>query len=559
MTNVIQNVYPKDLTMSLASNHIEREKKLFTGAEDRIFVPDGGPFYSQSLIIKDNNGTILKPQVDYQLLYLNEGATIESGRDVVTVINVLKSTLPYVMLDYRVVGGEFGNTVNAIMQEITKAGPIQKNVDWNVNVYGKPVQFPPAPHYHTPDSFTDWKMVYTQLEGMRKAIIVGDDPSWESHYNYLNRVVNNLEENINGALNNYATKAYVASAIGSIDLKVDLSGYYKKTEIDTQLTAIDGKINTATNSLGTDYYTKTAADGKYALKTASYTKSESDGRYPVKSDNYTKAESDSRYALKTQLSGYITTNTLNQLDLKLSNQINEAVSGGTVDLSGYYTKTQTYAKSEVYNKNETYAKSEVYAKGEVYPRASTYSKTEVDQAIGRIPVPDLSKHYLKTETYTKKQVDDLLAGALNNAPEVDLSGYLTEAQVKQLIDSAINKVSMGIAPLAELVIGVGTVVGLVKTEGWPIVYSTKGFKTYRGSRSPTSASYSVTLPNEYDPAKHRIESNKPSFTVSGKTVTWIFAYQTRTGYEYQSGYGGERFPYTYFAVSESLSVKIFNK
>ena len=72
MTNVIQNVYPKDLTMSLASNHIEREKKLFTGAEDRIFVPDGGPFYSQSLIIKDNNGAILKPQVDYQLLYLNE-------------------------------------------------------------------------------------------------------------------------------------------------------------------------------------------------------------------------------------------------------------------------------------------------------------------------------------------------------------------------------------------------------------------------------------------------------------------------------------------------------
>ena len=383
MTNVIQNVYPKDLTMSLASNHIEREKKLFTGAEDRIFVPDGGPFYSQSLIIKDNNGTILKPQVDYQLLYLNEGATIESGRDVVTVINVLKSTLPYVMLDYRVVGGEFGNTVNAIMQEITKAGPIQKNVDWNVNVYGKPVQFPPAPHYHTPDSFTDWKMVYTQLEGMRKAIIVGDDPSWESHYNYLNRVVNNVEENINGALNNYATKAYVASAIGSIDLKVDLSGYYKKTEIDTQLTAIDGKINTATNSLGTDYYTKTVADGKYALKTASYTKSESDGRYPLKADNYTKTESDGRYALKTQLSGYVTTNELNQLDLKLSNQINQAISGGSVDLSGYYTKTQTYAKTEVYNKNETYAKSETYSRSEIDSKLSTLNQavTNINSAV----------------------------------------------------------------------------------------------------------------------------------------------------------------------------------
>lgn len=365
MTNVIQNVYPKDLTMSLASNHVEREKKLFTGAEDRIFVPDGGPFFSQSLIIKDNNGKVLKPQVEYQLLYLNEGATIESGRDVVTVINVLKSTIPYVMLDYRVVGGGYGNTVNAIIQEITKAGPIQKNVDWNVNVFGKPVQFPPAPHYHTPDSFSDWKMIYTQLEGMRKAILVGDDPSWESHYNYIDRVINALEQNFNGTLNNYATKSFVSGAIGSIDLTVDLSGYYKKTEVDTRITQVDGKINSVTGDLSTNYYTKSQSDAKYPLKTASFTKSESDGKYALKSDSYNKSESDGKYALKTQLSGYVTTNTLNQLDIKLSNRINQAIEGSGVDLSGYYTKLQTYAKSEVYSKSETYSRSQVYSTSEI--------------------------------------------------------------------------------------------------------------------------------------------------------------------------------------------------
>lgn len=365
MTNVIQNVYPKDLTMSLASNHVEREKKLFTGAEDRIFVPDGGPFYSQSLIIKDNNGKVLKPQVEYQLLYLNEGATIESGRDVVTVINVLKSTIPYVMLDYRVVGGGYGNTVNAIIQEITKAGPIQKNVDWNVNVFGKPVQFPPAPHYHTPDSFSDWKMIYTQLEGMRKAILVGDDPSWESHYNYIDRVINALEQNFNGTLNNYATKSFVSGAIGSIDLTVDLSGYYKKTEVDTRITQVDGKINGVTGDLSTNYYTKSQSDAKYPLKTASFTKSESDGKYALKSDSYNKSESDGKYALKTQLSGYVTTNTLNQLDIKLSNRINQAIEGSGVDLSGYYTKLQTYAKSEVYSKSETYSRSQVYSTSQI--------------------------------------------------------------------------------------------------------------------------------------------------------------------------------------------------
>lgn len=367
MTNVIQNVYPKDLTMTLASNHVEREKKVFLTAADRIFVPDGGPFFSQSLVIKDNNGALLKPQVDYQLLYLSEEATIESGRDVVAVINVLKSTITYVMLDYRVVGGGYGNTVNAIMQEITKAGPIQKNVDWNIHVYDKPVQFPPAPHYVTPDAFTSWKMVYTQLEGIRKAILVGDDPSWESHYSYVNRVAFTVTENINSNLNNYATKQYVTSVVNGIDMTVDLSGYYTKSQIDTSLLAITRNVTTVTSNLNTNYYTKTETDSRYPLKNDVYTKLQSDARYAYKTDNYTKSESDGKYALKTSLSSYATDTELAQAEARLKVLISN--SNSTVDLSDYYTKTQTYAKTEVYNKGETYS------------RAQTYSKSEVDSRI----------------------------------------------------------------------------------------------------------------------------------------------------------------------------------
>lgn len=367
MTNVIQNVYPKDLTMTLASNHVEREKKVFLTAADRIFVPDGGPFFSQSLVIKDNNGVLLKPQVDYQLLYLSEEATIESGRDVVAVINVLKSTITYVMLDYRVVGGGYGNTVNAIMQEITKAGPIQKNVDWNIHVYDKPVQFPPAPHYVTPDAFTSWKMVYTQLEGIRKAILVGDDPSWESHYNYINRVALTVTENINSNLNNYATKQYVTSVVNGIDMTVDLSGYYTKPQIDTSLLAITRNVTAVTGNLNTNYYTKTETDSRYPLKNDVYTKLQGDARYAYKTDNYTKSESDGKYALKTSLSTYATDTELAQAEARLKVLISN--SNSTVDLSGYYTKTQAYAKTEVYNKGETYS------------RAQTYSKSEVDSRI----------------------------------------------------------------------------------------------------------------------------------------------------------------------------------
>lgn len=365
MTNVIQNVYPKDLTMSMASNHIEREKKLFTKAEDRIFVPDGGPFYSQSLILKDNNGALLKPSVDYKLLYLNEEATIESGRDVVAVIWIMKETLPYVMIDYRVVGGAYGNTVNAIMQEITKAGPIQKNVDWNINVYGKPSQFPSAPHYHTPNTFTDWSMVYVQLEGIRKAIITGDDVSWESHYNYVDRRVASSEQNISSTLNNYATKAFVSQSIAAGDYSVDLSGYYNKHQVDNLITQTDAKISNISNTVGVNFYTKTESDARYPLANNVYTKAQGDLRYMLKGDAYTKGESDGKYATRIQLNNYATTNSITQLETRINQKITQVEQGSGTDLSGYYTKLQTYAKSEVFTKGETYSRSQTYSTAEV--------------------------------------------------------------------------------------------------------------------------------------------------------------------------------------------------
>lgn len=353
MTNVIQNVYPKDLTMSLPSNHIEREVKVFTTAADRIFVPDGGPFFSQSLIIKDSNGVDLKPQVDYKLLYLNEGATLESGRDVVAVIWVMTETIPSVTLDYRVVGGDFGNTVNAIMQEINKAGPIQKNVDWNVNVYGKPHEFPPAPHFHTPDTFTGWNMVYEQLDGIRKAIISGDDVSWEAHYNYINRLMSALTANLNYKLDNYATLDNLSGAIAGVDATVDLSNYYTKSKVDDLVRGSNDTAADVADDLSANYYTKSASDGRYSKKGDSYTKSQSDGKYSALNASYTKSESDSRYLTSVSLNGYLTTTAANQMESRINNKINEAaLSGPDVDLSNYYTRSQVYSKSQTYSKSE---------------------------------------------------------------------------------------------------------------------------------------------------------------------------------------------------------------
>lgn len=89
-----------------------------------------------------------------------------------------------------------------------------------------------------------------------------------------------------------------------------------------------------------------------------------------------------------------------------------------VDLSGYYTKEETYNKNEVYAKGETYSKEQVYTKeetykkDEVYSKEETYKKDEVyakEETYGKDEVYTKEEVYAKDETYKKDEVDTMLA------------------------------------------------------------------------------------------------------------------------------------------------------
>lgn len=506
MTNVIQNMRPEDLTMSLASNHIEREDKIFTNASDRIFVPDGGPFFSQSLIIKDNNGNLLRPQIDYQLLYLNEGATLESGRDVVSVINVLKDTIPSVTLDYRVVGGSYGNTVNAILQAINNSTPISKNVDWNTSVYSKPTEFPPAPHYHTPDTFTGWSTIYVQLDNMRKAILVGDDPSWESHYNYIDNVINTLDSNVRNDLETYATKSYVNSMLTGNAINIDLSDYYTRSQTNNLLTTTEGKLTTLSDSIYQNVYTKVQSDSKYALINDSYTKAQSDSKYALINDYHTKNYSDINFATKSELI---------QLEQRLSGV------DLSVDLSNYYTKSAT------------------------------------NQAISDA-LPNMNLYYPKSETYTKQEVINQISQEVDNIPDVDFSNYYSKFQVEQMIAAALTEAAAAGSSgtvVAYAIYNISATVTVTQQGGWTFNGFTPNRFNYQGSRNST-VDLTITLPTEFDPTLHRVEiGNNPYYPVTNRTVTVTSGY---TRYDYMTGGGGDNDPYpaVKYILNNTISVKI---
>ena len=152
-------------------------------------------------------------------------------------------------------------------------------------------------------------------------------------------------------------KAYIDSiATGS----VDLSDYVTKSELQAKLDALNINIDLSA----------------YATK--------------EELTNAINSIDLSAYALKTEiptvpsLDGYATTE-------YVDNAIANVPSGGNVDLSNYYTKAETNA---------------------LIPSTDGLATTQyVDQAVANIPTTDLSNYYTKNETYSKTEVDTLVANS----------------------------------------------------------------------------------------------------------------------------------------------------
>ena len=182
--------------------------------------------------------------------------------------------------------------------------------------------------------------------------------------------------NGNVDLSDYVTKEELQAKLDALDINIDLSSYATKEELTQAINSIDLS----------SYAKKTdipSLDG-YALKTEIPTKVsqlENDSGY------LTEHQDLSAYALKTEipsLDGYATTQ-------YVDNAIANVPSGGNVDLSNYYTKEETNA---------------------LIPSTDGLATTEyVDNAISNIPTTDLSNYYTKNETYSKTEVDTLVANS----------------------------------------------------------------------------------------------------------------------------------------------------
>ena len=182
-------------------------------------------------------------------------------------------------------------------------------------------------------------------------------------------------------LSDYVTKEELQAKLDALDIKIDLSAYATKKE-----------LTDAINNIVSSYALKTEIPKKVSeLENDSGYLSSIPEEYVTDTElnakGYLTEQDLSAYALKTDipsLDGYATTQ-------YVDNAIANIPSGGTVDLSDYYTKEETNA---------------------LIPSTDGLATTEyVDNAVSNIPPTDLSNYYTKNETYSKTEVDTLVANS----------------------------------------------------------------------------------------------------------------------------------------------------
>lgn len=196
-----------------------------------------------------------------------------------------------------------------------------------------------------------------------------------------------IQDIMNGKIDisQYATKDELSSAVSSIDL----SGYALKGEIPSldgyaKTTDIPSVEGLATKTYVDENIAKVATSGdidlsNYVTKDTVYTKAQTDALIPSVPSKVSQLENDSNY-LSSIPEEYVTDTELNAKGYLTEHQ----------DLSAYALKTEI----------------------PTVPSLDGYATTEyVNNAVSNIPTTDLSNYYTKSETYSKTEVDTLVANS----------------------------------------------------------------------------------------------------------------------------------------------------
>lgn len=161
-----------DITGVNPNNRIVDEPHTLSDKKVRSIAPNYGPFYAESLIVKEG-ANILTRGVDYQIVELHQEATLKYGKEISSVILIINPNIgSEVTITYQALGGHYTYSDYAIANLYQSVINDNRPVAWD-NIINKPLEFPPTVHRHLLEDVYGFESIVDYLERIKRAITLG--------------------------------------------------------------------------------------------------------------------------------------------------------------------------------------------------------------------------------------------------------------------------------------------------------------------------------------------------------------------------------------------------
>lgn len=161
-----------DTTGANVNNRIVDEPHNLSNRPVRSIAPDLGPFFGESLVIKDGAATLSRGS-DYQIVELHQEATLRYGKEICSVILIINPNIPSnVTITYQALGGHYTYNDTAIGNMYQSVINDNRPVEWT-NVFNKPTEFSPTIHRHLLEDVYGFEPVVDYLERIKRALTLG--------------------------------------------------------------------------------------------------------------------------------------------------------------------------------------------------------------------------------------------------------------------------------------------------------------------------------------------------------------------------------------------------
>lgn len=237
-----------DITGTNPANKIVDEPHtLAPGLQVRSVAPNLGPFFGESIIVKNDSGVVLTRGTHYQLVELHQEASLKYGKEIFSVILIINTTVSSnVTVTYQALGGHYTYNDNSIVNLYNAVITDNRPVNW-ANVINKPDQYPPTIHNHLIEDIYGFEAVVDYLERIKRAITLGQT-------SIVLEIIRELQ--------------------GTTTISV-IPGTYTKVNVDDVGRVLSGENPTTLAGYGiTDAYTKSEIDNTFSG--SYYTKAEVD-------------------------------------------------------------------------------------------------------------------------------------------------------------------------------------------------------------------------------------------------------------------------------------------